>query len=108
MKNSSVIRFVLNVGLAVSTVTFAISASAADPIKISLVNWADTQAVTYTAKYVLETNPRPEWSEAYCSENTSMIAIGKESYFLGGDGMLMPVRKGQAPPDLRYFKQAGK
>jgi glycine betaine/proline transport system substrate-binding protein len=41
--------------MAVSTVTFAMSASAADPIKISLANWADTQAVTYTAKYVLET-----------------------------------------------------
>ena len=35
-----------------------------------------------------------------------MLAIGKESYFLSGDGLLMPVRQGQAPPDLRYFKKS--
>jgi hypothetical protein len=67
-----------------------------------------TRPWTVDKKYVLEANLRPDWSEAYCSENPSMIAIGKDSYFLGGDGMLMPVRKGQAPPDLRYFKQSGK
>jgi hypothetical protein len=37
-----------------------------------------------------------------------MIAIGKESYFLSGDGMLMPVRKDQPPPDLSYFQQTRK
>jgi glycine betaine/proline transport system substrate-binding protein len=55
MKNSFFVRFVLSLGVTVSAVTFTMSAHAADPIKISLVNWADTQAVTYTAKYVLET-----------------------------------------------------
>jgi hypothetical protein len=25
---------------------------------------------------------------------------------MSADGMLMPVRKGQHPPDLRYFKDA--
>jgi hypothetical protein len=29
-------------------------------------------------------------------------------YFLGADGNLMPTRKGQAPPDLRYFKSLRK
>jgi hypothetical protein len=58
-------------------------------------------------KYVLVPNPRPNWTEGYCTENRSMIAIGTQSYFLSADGMLMPVRKGQAPPDLRYFKKAG-
>jgi hypothetical protein len=33
-----------------------------------------------------------------------MVAIGRESYFMSADGMLMPVRKNQPPPDLRYFK----
>jgi hypothetical protein len=27
---------------------------------------------------------------------------------LSADGLLMPTRKGQAPPDLRYFKQIRK
>jgi hypothetical protein len=34
-----------------------------------------------------------------------MVAIGRESYFLSADGMLVPVRKNQHPPDLRYFKE---
>ena len=59
-------------------------------------------------KYVLDVNPRPEWDEGYCTENPTMIAIGKESYYLGGDGTLMPVRKDQPPPDLRYFKRETK
>jgi hypothetical protein len=76
--------------------------------EITVFDHALTRPWTVDKKYVLESNPRPDWSEAYCTENPSMIAIGKESYFLGGDGMLMPVRKGQAPPDLHYFKQTAK
>ena len=34
-----------------------------------------------------------------------MMAIGEESYFLDFEGNLMPVRKGQGPPDLRYFNK---
>ena len=33
------------------------------------------------------------------------MQIGKETYYLSADGMLMPTKKGQAPPDLRYFQQ---
>ena len=34
--------------------------------------------------------------------------IENEDFFLSADGLLMPARKDQAPPDLRYFKQTGK
>jgi hypothetical protein len=34
------------------------------------------------------------------------IVIGKESYFLSADGHLMPTRKEQPAPDLRYFNQS--
>jgi hypothetical protein len=33
------------------------------------------------------------------------MVIGKENYFLSGDGLLMPAKKDQPPPDLKYFKQ---
>jgi hypothetical protein len=39
---------------------------------------------------------------------SSLIAIGRTSYFMSADGLLMPVRKDQPPPDLRYFKQVPK
>jgi hypothetical protein len=72
--------------------------------EITVFDHALTRPWTVDKKYVRDANPRPEWPEAYCTENPSMIAIGKESYFLSGDGALMPVRKNQLPPDLRYFK----
>jgi hypothetical protein len=30
--------------------------------------------------------------------------LGKDNYFLSADGLLMPARKDQPAPDLRYFK----
>jgi hypothetical protein len=48
------------------------------------------------------------WFEASCNENNHHVVIGDQNYFVSGDGYLMPARKDQAPPDLRYFKKAGK
>jgi hypothetical protein len=44
------------------------------------------------------------WYEDNCTENNNHVVVGKEDYFIGADGFLMPARKGQAPPDLRHFK----
>ncbi len=43
------------------------------------------------------------WVENNCNENNNHVAAGKEDYMVSADGYLMPVKKGQAPPDLRYF-----
>jgi hypothetical protein len=75
---------------------------------MTVTDHALTRPWTVDKKYVLESDPLPDWTEAYCTENRSMIAIGKESFFISGDGLLMPVRKDQSPPDLRYFKQTRK
>jgi hypothetical protein len=48
------------------------------------------------------------WFEASCNENNHHVVIGTQNYFVSGDGYLMPARKDQAPPDLRYFKPKGK
>ena len=53
-------------------------------------------------------NPHPNWGVATCAEGNNQIVIGSENYFLSGDGLLMPAKKDQAPPDLRYFKPAAK
>ena len=47
------------------------------------------------------------WREDICAENNVHVVVGKEEYFLSADGLLMPARKDQAPPDLRYFKKTG-
>jgi hypothetical protein len=55
-------------------------------------------------------NPRryPAFSRISCMEGTNDVVIGKENYYLSADGLLMPAKKDQPPPDLRYFKQTQK
>jgi len=48
------------------------------------------------------------WTENNCTEGNMHVVIGTENYFISGDGYLMPARKGQQPPDLRYFRAAEK
>ena len=45
------------------------------------------------------------WYEDNCTEDNHHVIVGKEDYFVSGDGYLMPSRKGQAPPDLRFFER---
>jgi len=45
------------------------------------------------------------WFENICAEGNAHVSIGKENYMMSADGLLMPARKNQAPPDLRYFQQ---
>jgi len=48
---------------------------------------------------------QPIWSEYICTEDNRHLVIGDQNYVVGGDGLLMPVRKDQPPPDLRHFNQ---
>jgi len=48
--------------------------------EITVFDHALTRPWTVDKKYVLDPDPRPQWSEGYCTENRSMIAIGKDSY----------------------------
>jgi hypothetical protein len=45
------------------------------------------------------------WDEYVCAATNEHIAIGHDDFLLSADGLLMPVKKGQKPPDLRYFDQ---
>jgi hypothetical protein len=56
--------------------------------------------------YRRQTGSQPYWREVGCAENNDHIEIGKEPYMLSADGYLMPVKKNEPPPDLRYFKKA--
>ncbi len=73
--------------------------------EITIIDHALSEPWTVTRSYRREENPQPVWREALCRENNQHVQIGKENYFLSADGYLMPAKKDQAPPDLRYFKQ---
>jgi len=76
--------------------------------EITVIDHALTRPWTVDKKYLRNANPRPAWTEYYCGENNAQVTIGKEHYFLSGDGRLMPTREGQPPPDLTYFNKSQK
>jgi hypothetical protein len=43
-----------------------------------------------------------------CTVGNMHVQIGKEGYYLSADGLLMPTKKDQAPPNLKYFKPSQK
>jgi hypothetical protein len=50
----------------------------------------------------------PIWYEHICAEENHHVVIGTDSYFLSADDHLMPTRKDQTAPDLKYFNQSRK
>ena len=73
---------------------------------ITTFDHALTRPWTVTRSYRRETRrAQPLWSEYICDEDNHHVLIGTENYVISGDGHLMPARKGQAAPDLRYFKE---
>jgi hypothetical protein len=74
--------------------------------EITVIDHALTRPWTVTKRYRRDTDAiRLEYD---CSEDNHHVLIGGQDYFLSGDNMLMPAKKGQAPPDLRYFKDVQK
>ena len=76
--------------------------------EITVIDHALTRPWTVTKRYLHDPDPRPNWVESVCAENNNHLEIAKQGYTLSADGYLMPTRKDQPPPDLRYFKQTRK
>jgi hypothetical protein len=76
--------------------------------EMTTIDHALTRPWTVDKRYVGNRNLRADWLEYYITEENAQVVIGKENYFLSADGLLMPAKKDQAPPDLRYFKRPGK
>jgi hypothetical protein len=48
-------------------------------------------------------NVHPWWREVVCTENNQHVRIQEQNYMISHDGYLMPAKKDQQPPDLKYF-----
>jgi hypothetical protein len=72
--------------------------------EMTTIDHALTRPWTVDKRYVHNPAPRPDWPEYYITEGNAQVGIGKENYFLSADGLLMPAKKNQAPPDLKYFQ----
>jgi hypothetical protein len=71
---------------------------------ITVIDHALTRPWSAIKNYRRNQLARPLWPENSCVEQNQHVRIGKDTYMLSADGLLMPVKKDQAPPDLRYFK----
>jgi hypothetical protein len=71
---------------------------------ITIIDNAFTHPWTVDKRY--RRDRKVVWFEDNCNENNHHIVIGKENYYISGEGngFLMPSRKDQPPPEMRYFK----
>jgi len=76
--------------------------------QITVTDHALTRPWTVVKQYYHDPSRRPIWHFNDCAENNRHVIVGTESYFISGDGYLMPTKKGQRPPDARYFPSGGK
>jgi hypothetical protein len=74
--------------------------------QITVIDHALTRPWTVMKDY--RRDPRPVYVEEICAEGNPWVQIGKQAYMLGADGTLMPSKKDQPPPDLKYFNQTRK
>jgi hypothetical protein len=73
--------------------------------EITVIDHALTRPWSVDKTFRRNPNPHPSWRETSCTEGNNQVFIGKENYFLSADGNLMPTKKDQPPPSLKYFKQ---
>jgi len=76
--------------------------------EITTIDNALTRPWTVKKSYIRVEGQRAVWREWICTEGNSHVEIGGEPYYLSAEGLLMPTKRGQAPPDLRYFSPSTK
>jgi hypothetical protein len=76
--------------------------------EITVIDNALTRPWSIVKKAGRVPNSKPLWQTAVCAENNSMVRIGRDAYYESQEGYLMPLKKNQPPPDLRYFNQTPK
>jgi hypothetical protein len=89
---------------------FFIDKNNADIIHIltTVIDNALTRPWTSDRQYMRVAEKVEQWPETWCREGNANVIIGRENYFIRADGLLMPAKKHQTPPDLKYFKQTQK
>jgi hypothetical protein len=62
----------------------------------------------WTVMKIFKRQTKVWWSEDNCIEGQAHVTIGRQVYFLSADGTIMPMKKDQPPPDLKYFNPVRK
>jgi hypothetical protein len=76
--------------------------------EVTVIDHSLTRPWVVAKSYHREADRQPYWREVTCAENNNHVEIGRQDYVLSPEGHLMPTRKDQPPPDLRYFNRTRK
>jgi hypothetical protein len=74
--------------------------------EITTIDHALTRPWTVTRKY--RRDPKAIWVETVCAEDNHQLRIGQQDYYIGADDNLLPTKKNQPAPDLKFFTQSGR
>jgi hypothetical protein len=72
--------------------------------EITTIDHALTRPWTVTRSY--RRDPKAIWVETVCAEDNHQLRIGTENYYTDAEGNLLPTRKDQPAPDLKFFSQS--
>ncbi len=89
-----------------AVITERISIDKSDPGLLRVEMTAIDHSLTrpWSVVKIFKRRPKVWWTNDNCIEGQAHVTIGKEVYFRSADGLIMPMKKDQPPPDLRYFK----
>jgi hypothetical protein len=73
--------------------------------EVTTIDNALTRPWTVMKTYRRDLSGKPIWLEYVCAEGNHHVVVSKQNYFVSGDGFLMPTRKDQKAPDLKFFNQ---
>jgi hypothetical protein len=73
--------------------------------ELTLTDHALTRPWNALKSYRRNADEHPIWREENCPGVTLLTKIGTEIYSKSADGKLLPTRRDQPPPDLKYFNR---
>ncbi|HEY2231578.1 MAG TPA: hypothetical protein VGI22_28340 [Xanthobacteraceae bacterium] len=76
-----------------------------DLLRVEMTTIDNSLTRPWTVLKVFKRQAKVWWSEDNCIEGQAHVTIGSQVYFLSGDGTIMPMKKDQPPPDLKYFNK---
>jgi hypothetical protein len=78
-----------------------------DPNKLLIEMTTVDNSLTqpWTVLKIFKRQTQVWWNEDDCIEGQAHVTIGNQVYFRSADGTIMPMKKDQPPPDLKYFKR---
>jgi hypothetical protein len=86
-------------------ITERISLDKSDPstLRVEMTTIDNSLTRPWTVLKTFKRRDKIWWANDVCMEGQAHVTIGTETYFKSADGTIMPMKRDQPPPDLKYF-----